>query len=190
MIKILRVSVIFACVCISTNAFAGDPGEDFSIQLFLKACVTSFAYAPKVALEAQAMGLDEIEGDKAAKYLGGQLGRVWYVENNSGAFALTLLNAGLCTVIVHNGDGKRIRAGFESWLPPSDSGITVKTEDISSQPGLTSTSYTIHGGKINEMWTLSVSSITESQIRAIMSYEGHYSASKAKHDLSMESDSI
>ena len=136
------------------------------------------------------MGLDELKGDKAGKYLGGQQGRVWYGENKSGGFALTLLHAGLCTVVVHNGDGDRIRTGFESWLPPSDSGITVKTEDISSQPGLTSTSYTIHGGKINEMWTLSVSSIPESRIRAIMSYEGHYSASKARHDLSMESDSI
>jgi hypothetical protein len=190
MIKIIRVSVIFASFSISTHALADDPGGDFSVQLFLKTCVTSFAYAPKVALEAQAMGLDELTGNKADKYLGGQHGRVWYVENNSGAFALTLLRAGLCTVIVHDGDGERIRAGFESWLPPSDSGITVKTEDISSQPGLTSTSYTIHGGKINEMWTLSVSSIPESRIRAIMSYEGHYFAPKARHDLSMGSDSI
>jgi hypothetical protein len=156
-----------ASVAVATD----DPGKDFSIQLFLNACVTSYAHASAVAAQSKEMGLAETTGDVAASYLGGRPGRVWYGENDSGAFAVSLLSNGLCTVFAHKGNGERIRAGLESWLPPTESAITVARDNIQSPPGLTSTAYTLRGGKVREQWVLTVALAPESPMRASMSYE-------------------
>ncbi|MCL4781274.1 MAG: hypothetical protein KJ049_13870 [Gammaproteobacteria bacterium] len=167
----MRNSVLLAVLCLAPLATAADdPGKDFSIQLFLQACVSSYSHASQVAAQSKAMGLAEIKGDAAASYLSGKSGRVWFGQNESGAFAVSLLREGLCSVFVHKGDGERIRAGFESWLPPPDSGITVASENIQSPPGLTTTAYTLRGGKVKEQWVLTIASAPESQLRAIMSY--------------------
>ena len=159
--------------CLATVAWAkDDPGKDFPMRLILQACVSTYAHASRVAAQSRQMGLAEITGDSAARYLSGHAGRVWSGENDSGAFAVSLLRGGACTVFVHKGDAERIRQGFESWLPPADSGITIAREHLQSPPGLTSTAYTMRGGKVREMWVLTIASAPDSPMRAIISYHG------------------
>lgn len=168
--KALRSAAMFGLFVAPLASASDDPGKDYAIQLFLQACVSSYSHAAQVAAEARKMDLSEVKGDAAARYLNGQSGRVWYGENDSGVFAVSLLGNGLCTVFVHEGDGARIRAGFESWLPPSGSGISVSKENIQSPPGVVTTAFTMRGGKVNEQWILTVASAPEAPLRAIMSY--------------------
>jgi len=154
----------------SVTSASDDAGMDYPIQLFLRACVSSYSHTEQVAAEAQKMGLDEISGDAASNYLNGRSGRVWYGKNESGAVAVSLLSNGLCTVFMHNGDEERIRAGVESWLPPVGLGIHVSRENLASPKGLTTTAFTMTGGKVREQWVLTIASAPESPLRAMLSY--------------------
>jgi hypothetical protein len=150
-----------------------DPGMDFPIQLFVRACVASYSRAADVAAQASAMGLAKLNGDAAAKYLHDHSGQAWFRDTDDDSVALSLLPNGLCTVFVHRGEGERLEQGFKAWLPPADSGVTYTSEVIPSELGLTTTAYTIsyRKGK-KEMWVLTISSVPEALIRAIISYQG------------------
>jgi hypothetical protein len=149
-----------------------DPGKDFGIQLFLNACVTSHAHASGVEAGALKMGLTELKGQAADEYLSGRPGRAWHATISEGAFAVSLLTNGLCSVFIHQGDAQRIRSSFESWLPPLQSGIKVTPTVMPTPAGLSTTSYELRGGKVNETWVITLATRPEMRLRAIMSYEG------------------
>jgi hypothetical protein len=167
----IRILVSCIALLISSSAVAGDsPSKVFPVQLFLQACVSSYAQVDAVSSRSKKMSLSEITGDPATKYLKGRSGRVWYGQNVSGAYAVSLLDNGLCSVFVHAGDAAQLRSAFESWLPPEETGITVAKEAIPASPGLTSTSYMLRGGNVRETWVLTVASAPEVALRAVMSY--------------------
>jgi hypothetical protein len=171
-VAIAAVVIVLWCTFGTMAMAEDDPGQEYSVQLFLNACVSTYAHEMDVAAQAKGMGLAEITGDAAGSYLDGKTGRVWFGKNGSGIFAVSLLHNGLCTVFAHSGDGDRIRIGLESWLPPANSGVSVSKENIPAPPGITSTSYRLRGGKVREQWVLSISSTSGSALRAIMSYTG------------------
>ncbi len=169
--SILRLTLLVASLPVCTAAAADDPGKDFPIQLFLQGCVSSYARESEVASQSMRMGLTEIKGEAASKYLNNQLGRVWRGVVDAKEYAVAFLQNRTCTVFVHNGNGARIRAGVESWLPPADTGIEVTRTNLQAPAGLTSVAYFMRGGKINEQWVLTIASSPDASLRAMITYE-------------------
>lgn len=169
--SVLRLTLLVASLAGCTAVAADDPGKDFPIQLFLQGCVSSYARESEVAAQSIRMGLAEVKGEAASKYLNHQPGRVWRGVVDAKEYAVALVQNRICTVFIHNGNGARIRAGVESWLPPTDSGIVVTRKDLEAPAGLTSVAYLMRGGKIKEQWVLTVASATDTPLRAMITYE-------------------
>lgn len=147
-----------------------DASQNLAIQLFIQACVVTYAHAPEVESVVAKFGLTEIAGADAQQYLVGQPGRAWRGSVNLDPYAVTLLPNGLCTVFVHAGDTTQIHSAVESWLPPTSSGIAISRENLSSRPDLTTTAYELRGGQVQERWVITISSDPNSSLRAVLSW--------------------
>ncbi len=87
------------------------------------------------------------------------------------AYAVESEPNGVCTLAVHEGDPAEIRAAVEAWLPSPKSGLSVsKQEAPPTDAGLQTTNYEFRGGKVAERWVLTVSSVRESSLRALLSW--------------------
>ena len=147
-----------------------DPKQHASIQLFLKACAITYAHETQVANVMTELGFSEIAEAAADQYLVGRPGRAWRGMIDSNAYGVAIQPNGLCTVFVHAGDATQIQSAVESWLPPASSDITLKTEDLTTQPGLKTTAYELRGGKVQERWVVTISSGLTPPVRALLSW--------------------
>lgn len=137
----------------------------------MTACVASYAQPQAVSQQAREIGLLEVQGSDADRYLAGHVGRAWQGQVEGGSYGISLMADGTCSVIAHEGSAKELRGAIESWLPPSNIGITVVKERPGAAQGLQSFRYIIRGGKVHEEWFLTV---TEADLpeepRAIVTY--------------------
>lgn len=140
------------------------------MQLFLQACAIPYAHLELVAKQVKDLGFAELDTFAASTYLGGTSGRVWQGVFQSRHYAIAVRPEQLCTVIAHDGDPRDVKTAVESWLPPPDSGISVKQEIIPSPGELETTAYELRGGKVAERWVLTISNSPQSQIRAMLSW--------------------
>ncbi len=163
---------IGVCVLlIAPLAFAEEKGsEDPSVQLFLQTCAATYAHEHLVEIAVARFGLAEIKDADADQYLAGHSGRAWRGIIASHPYAVSLLSNGLCSVFVHEGEPAQIIAAVESWLPPASVAITVTKEPIPSPPNVTTMSYEMRGGKVQERWVISSSGDPASWIKAILSW--------------------
>jgi hypothetical protein len=155
---------------------------DLPVQLFLQICATSYGDARAVEAQAERFGMTELPEDLARGYLVGNSGRAWYLEKPGEAFAVTFLDAKLCTLFIHQGDTGRIKASLEAWLPPENSGITYKVTSVPVRGGLESTQYLLQYPDGQEQWILTVNTEQESAVRAVISYQD----SRGSGDLPIE----
>jgi len=149
-----------------------DPGQHPAVQLFLNACASSYAHLEQVASETAKVGLKELSSSEAGSYsyLVGTSGRAWRGNVGNDSYVVALAPERLCCVVVHQGDAKAIFSGLESWLPPKDSGVSIKKRVSAVRDGTTTTSYQLYGGEVHEQWVITTSSNPASPIRAIISW--------------------
>lgn len=177
--KIIAASSLgFALLVAGTSSYSNENSEDGtalrklpSVQLFLTTCVSGRGKPAAVAEEAKKLGFTEASADMEKRYLQQHEGMAWHKEGSSGSYGITVLENGLCSVFIHQGDPTQIAAGLESWLPPAGSGYS-SLKDRAAQPGgLTTTSYKVFKGPtMIEQWTLTVSSEPDSALKAILSF--------------------
>lgn len=147
-----------------------DHGQHAPIQLFLKACAITYAHESQVSSALTELGFTELKGVDADQYLLGKPGRAWYGMIESNPYGVALQPNGLCTVFVHVGNASQIQSAVETWLPPASTGISVKKEDLTAQPGLKTTAYELRGGKVRERWVVSIADDPASPVRALISW--------------------
>jgi hypothetical protein len=148
-----------------------NPRLDYPVQIFMKACVASYAKASHVSEQATAMGFSPLSQSDASIYLKGRNGMAWHSRSEKGDFGLGLTQEGLCSVFIHQGEPNRLTESIEAWLPPDGSGFTYSKEQMPSPPELTTTSYKIfRGARLEDLWVLTISNQANSELRAIMSY--------------------
>ena len=174
-ISILVAALLSFTGCKSTPV-ADDNGlslrKSQAIQLFMGTCVIGRENASSLEQMAERKGFVEAPNEVAPRYLNGNEGKAWYLNDETGSYGLTLLESNLCSVYVHHGDPGKIQASMEAWLPPADSGFTYKKELISQEGSLTTTSYTLYRGKhLLEQWFITINTEDDSELIAIMSYQ-------------------
>ena len=138
--------------------------------VFLQACAIPYTHLAQVEAEVRDLGFAEVTGDAATRYLGGATGRVWSGTYKARRFVVALRPEILCTVIALDGEAASIKAAVESWLPPSESGVSFKKQTIPAPAPLETTSYELRGGKVRERWVVTTSSDSASQTRAMLSW--------------------
>lgn len=167
----LHLAATIGIVLIASSALGVDRGSrDPSIQLFLRVCAIPYAHAELVEREIREFGFTEIHGADAEWYLDGAPGRVWAGTIHSKRYAIALHPETLCTVIAHDGDSTEIKAAVKSWLPPPDSGVSVRTEAMPSPEGLDTTLYELKGGNVQERWIVTTSTDPASPTKAMLSW--------------------
>ncbi len=144
-----------------------------SIQIYMGACVASRASESGVKSQAKKMGFTSLSGQVAQQYLSGNPGLAWKKASSTGNYGLALLDNGLCSVFIHQGNPETLQASMEAWLPPINSGFTYDKKIISSRGYLTTTQYQIfRSGALDEQWIITTNSQPTSELVAVMSYDG------------------
>jgi hypothetical protein len=174
----LQMQLGAGCQAIKVAAFlvpmlawaTDDPEHNPSMQLFLEACASTYAYEPRVAEAMKSLSFSELAGTDADKYLLGQPGRAWVGTIDTNRYGVAVQPNGLCTVFVHAGDATQLQSAVEAWLPPEDLGISVKKMDLTTQPALPTTSYELLGGQVRERWVVTISTDPASPLRAMLSW--------------------
>lgn len=129
-----------------------------------------YTHEELVQREIRDLGFREVQGVDASKYLGGASGRVWAGTIQSKRYVVALRPEVLCTVIAHDGNSAEIKAAVKSWLPPPNSGVSVRTETFPSNEALETTVYELRGGKVQERWVVTTSSDPSSATKAMLSW--------------------
>ncbi len=143
------------------------------IQLFMGTCVVGRQSPAALEQSVKRKGFVIAPEQISQNYLKGNAGKAWYLKNDEGNFGLALLENGLCSVYIHQGEPNTIQASLEAWLPPKGSGFTYKKELVSQSGSLTTTSYTLYqGSSFLEQWVITVNSAKPSNLVAVMSYQG------------------
>jgi len=161
----------------STPIKQGDDGlalrKSEPIQIYMGACVASRASASGVKSQAKKMGFTPLSGQGAQQYLSGNSGLAWKKTSGNDNYGLALLGNGLCSVFIHQGSPETLQASMEAWLPPANSGFTYDKKIISSRGHLTTTQYQIfRSGVLEEQWVITTNSQPNSELVAVMSYDG------------------
>lgn len=155
------------------QAHADDPLRHPSIQLFLQICVATHGQPAGVAYEAAKSSFTELPQTETWKYLADRPGKAWRGKVRGATYAIASEPSGLCTVAVHSGEATEVRAAVEAWLPPPESGVSVKKEQVpQTDPGLETTSYELRGGEVHERWILTISTASDSSLRALLTWSG------------------
>jgi len=148
--------------------------KSYPVQLFMDTCVAGHGQAEAVASLAMKMGLEKAPEEMSKHYLLGSKGAAWYTKNEHGQFGLAALDKGVCSVFIHQGDPETLQASLEAGLPGESTGLSHTRELVSQSGFLTTTAYKIfQGKKFREQWVISVSSLPESRLIAIISYNEH-----------------
>ncbi len=131
-------------------------------------CVVGRGDPKNVAKLAKEKGFSKVQKKVAKRYLSGNKGKVWHLKNSDGEFAISVLKNGFCSVFIHQGNPKQLKASMESWLPPENVGFSYETEE-SEKNGLTTTTYKLYLGKqFLEQWLITLSHEPASGMVAIM----------------------
>ncbi len=148
--------------------------KSYAIQLYMSTCVVGRTQPEAIASQIVEQGFSEAPKELATKYLGDNPGDAWHTQNQHGTFGIAILDSGLCSIFVHQGDPKTLQASMEAWLPPKHSGFSYKKELTSQTKYLTSTAYKIYrDSNLMEQWVITVSNSADSELIAIMSHNSH-----------------
>lgn len=177
--KLMHVVLSFVLLLLSSNAASFENDSNAAslrgstpIQLFMQICVVGRGNPELAARGAEKMGFDVAPDDRAEMYLSGNPGRAWFRNDESGAFGLTLLSNGLCSVFVHQGNPATLQESMESWLPPEDSGFSYKKEQVPQGSFLETTAFQIFkSGRFIEQWMITTNAQPNPELVAIMTYE-------------------
>jgi hypothetical protein len=170
-------SIAGALALLGSTGYAGqdDNGQalkkSYPVQLYMNTCVAGHGQAEAVASLALKMGLEKAPVEQSKHYLLGSIGTAWYTKNDQGEFGIATMEKGLCSVFIHQGNPETLQASLESWLPPESTGFSHTKELVSQSGILTTTAYKIfRGTELMEQWVITVSSLPESRLAAIISY--------------------
>lgn len=139
----------------------------------MQTCVIGNGVLSQVERLAKENGLVPATDKQAQPYLAGNSGRVWLSQPKPAAYAVAFTSHILCTVFVHKGDSETIKRSMEAWLPPQGSGFTYVKKEISDNPAIKTTFFTIYRlGNPFSRWVISIpTNPSANQLKAIMSYE-------------------
>lgn len=143
----------------------------FPVQVYMGTCVLGRADSKNVDLLAQEKGFKEAPKEVSKKYLGNNKGRAWHLKNSDGEFGISIIESGLCSVYIHQGEPEALKASMEAWLPPPNVGFSYKAEQTEKN-GLTTISYELYrGDSFLERWTITLTKGSTLGLVGIMSYD-------------------
>lgn len=144
----------------------------YPVRLFMGTCVAGHGEPAEVARLAKALGIEPAADKVARRYLGGNTGDAWYVNNDQGEFGIAVMDRkALCSVFVHGGDAAAVQASLEAGLPGEGSGLSFTRELVDDSGVLATTAYRIfRGDTMLEQWVITVSSHGGTKLAAILSY--------------------